>query len=257
MGGSPLRYVVLSGVLHGALCVGFVGFATSRPRMTRPPVYRTHIVSFPGERGGAAALAATPPKTEPLKPQPSVAPKTEPREKPKEQVKASKPKKETTAVPATKKVKPPKPAAEKGAKNAKETKDSNGAKEDRRTGGFKGKVEAPAARPTTLPGGGSGSIGVDAADFTYSYYLVTIQDKIAREWDPPPGLAAGATLVAVVHFQIERDGRIVRAEVETPSGVSLFDATALRAVQRAELPRLPEEFRDGTLGVHFQFEFTP
>jgi TonB family protein len=250
VGDSPFRYVVISAVLHGIVCAGFVGFASTRPRPTRPPIYRARIVTLPGQAGGAARLS-TAPAPEPAKPKPPPTveqKKPEPKPQPKEQIKTAKPKKETTPVPATKKDKP-KPAAKE-----EETK---GIREDRRTGGFKGKIEAPAATPTTLPGGGSGSIGVDATDFTFSYYLVTIQNKIAEKWDPPAGLTPGATLIAVIHFYIERDGRVVRAEVEVPSSIPMFDATALRAVERAQLPPLPEEFRDGTLGVHFQFEFTP
>lgn len=263
MGDNLIRYVIASALLHVAVSGGYVGFASSQPKATRPPIYKARVVSLPGPKGAAGASLAmpapepakpqvTPPKPEVEKPKPPV------KEPPKEQVRTAKPKKETQSVPAPAKSKTKKVPETNGKPDAKSTKDEPGVQEDRRTGGFKGKrVEAPAATPTSLPGGGSASIGVDATDFTFSYYLVTIQNKIAGEWDPPPGLAPGTTLLSVIYFQIERDGRIVRPEVETSSGVPVFDETARRAVQRAALPPLPDEFGDERLGVHFQFEFTP
>jgi TonB family protein len=245
VGGSLARYLVASAVLHVAVSGSYLGFASSRPKMTRPPVYRARVVSLPGPRGPAANLAM---------PEPAAPQKKEP---PKEQVKTAKPRRETTRVPSREKEKKPKAAETAGERSARAKTETKGLREDRRTGGMKGKIEAPAGAPTALPGGGSASLGVDAADFTFSYYLSTIQNRIAAEWDPPAGLAAGAPHFAVILFQIEKDGRIVRPEVETSSGVPYFDETARRAVQRAQLPPLPEEFGDERLGVHFQFEYTP
>jgi TonB family protein len=246
VGDSLTRYIVVSLVLHGIVSGGVAGFASIRPKVKAPPIYKARIVSLAGPRGAAAATVA-PPVVAPPKPAPA-PPKEAPKPKPKakEQVKTAKETKATRPVPS--KTAPPKGKPQ-------ETVD---APADRRTGGFKGKkVEEPAAPATQLPGGGSATIGVDATDFTFSYYLVTVQNNIAKEWDPPVGIVGEGTVFAVIYFQIERDGRIVRPEVETSSGVSLFDETARRAVQRAVLPPLPSEFGDERLGIHFQFAYTP
>ncbi len=245
MGDSLTRYIVVSVVLHAAISGGVAGFATIHPKPKAPQIYKARIVTLPGPRGASAASVA-PPVVEPPKPAPAppkeVA-KPKPKPKAKEQVKTAKETKATRPVPS-------KTAPPKG-----KTKEETDARPDRRTGGFKGKVEAPAAPATSLPGGGSATLGVDATDFTFSYYLVTVQNNIAKEWDPPAGIVPEGGLFAVIYFQIERDGRIVRPEVETSSGVPLFDETARRAVQRAVLPPLPSEFNEERLGVHFQFEY--
>jgi TonB family protein len=207
-------------------------------------------VSLPGPKGAAAALALPAPAPETPAPAP-VTPEPAPpkkQEAPKQQVKTTK---KTTPT------KPAPPEKEKKKKPEPKGKREESVPQDARTGGFKGKIETPAAPATALPGGGAASIGIDATDFTFSYYLVTIQNAIAREWSAPAGLTPGTPLLAVVYFQIERDGRIVRPTVETGSGVALYDKLALRAVERAKLPPLPAEFAGGTLGVHFQFEYAP
>lgn len=86
---------------------------------------------------------------------------------------------------------------------------------------------------------------------------MTIQNAIAREWNAVGAAAHAGDLYAVVYFQIERDGRIVRPEIESSSGDALFDQAAVRAVQRASLPPLPAEFAESLLGIHFQFEYAP
>jgi TonB family protein len=234
------RYLVMSVILHGMVTGGVAGFSMQRPKLTMPEHTRARIVQLPGSRMATSSVAV-PPAPTPAAPTPA-PPKSEP--KPQEQVKTQKKKPETKPAPPSKKTPEKKPEPETKGQ----------VREDPRTGGSKGKIESPAAPPSLLPGGGAASIGVDAADFTYSYYLVTIQNSVAREWSAPAG--QGARL-AVIYFTIERDGRIVRPTVETSSGDALFDRTALRAVERAHLPPLPEEFADRTLGIHFQFEYAP
>lgn len=242
-----MRYVVLSGVFHVALTGGFAGIAMSRPAFKPPSSMRAHVVQLPGPRAATRSLIEAPAQTAlttPAPPPKEAAP-------PEEQVKTAKKKPETKPAPPEKKKK------KEAEKPKPETPTKGAVKEDPRTGGFKGKVVSPAAPPSLLPGGGAASLGVDADDFTFSYYLVTIQNAVAREWSSPASAASGQERFAVIFFQIERDGRIVRPTIETKSGDDLFDRSALRAVERASLPPLPEEFADRTLGVHFQFEYAP
>src|SRR5262245_4854583 len=185
------RYIVVSVVLHALASGGVAGFAAMRPKPAPPTIFKTHIVSLPGPKGGPARVPAPEPaKVAPPTPPAPVKEAPKPKPPPKEQIKKSKETKATTPVPTKKKVVDETPKEEPKAPP------------DRRTGGFKGKtVETPAAPATQLPGGGSATVGVDATDFTFSYYLVTVQDKIAREWDAPAGIE-GARVV-VIYFQIE------------------------------------------------------
>jgi protein TonB len=237
------RYMIVSLLLHVAATGGLLGMTAWRPTPPpRPDFMKARVVSLPGSKSATSVL--TPGQDRPAPAAAAVAP-PKPAPKPAEQVRTEKKKPQTKPAPPSKKpAAKPKPEPTRGA-----------VREDPRTGGFKGKVDAPAAPPTLLPGGGAASLGIDAADFTFSYYLVTIQNSVAREWSPPAGVANGAELFTVIYFQIERDGRIVRPTIETKSGDDLFDRTALRAVERATLPPLPDEFADGILGVHFQFEY--
>jgi TonB family protein len=124
---------------------------------------------------------------------------------------------------------------------------------------------APAATPATTTleparvgaAGLVGSMGVDAADFPFSYYLSAVRDRIAANWQPPAGLATGgAPLKATVYFRIVRSGNVVGARLETASGTEYFDRAALRAVMLSDpMPPLPAGFPEGDLGVHFGFEW--
>ncbi|MFN0151511.1 MAG: TonB family protein [bacterium] len=247
MGDSFVRYMVISAVFHVGLTGGFAGIAMSRPTPAPRTAIKARVVNLPGPRAVARTVVDAAPQTALAAPAPPPK-QAAPRE---EQVKTAKKAPETKPAP-------PKKEKKKEAEKPKPQPQTKGSvKEDPRTGGFKGKVVSPAAPPSLLPGGGAASLGVDSDDFTFSYYLVTIQNSVAREWSSPASVAAGQERFTVIYFQIERDGRIVRPTIETKSGDDLFDRTALRAVERASLPPLPDEFADRTLGVHFQFEYAP
>lgn len=119
---------------------------------------------------------------------------------------------------------------------------------------------APLALPRSPMGaaGLSGDATVDAANFEFSYYLVLVRNRIASNWSPPSGMAAGGAPVrSVVYFRIERDGSLSGVRMEAPSAAEFFDRSSLRAVQLSDpMPPLPEGFKGGSLGVHFGFEYT-
>ena len=101
-----------------------------------------------------------------------------------------------------------------------------------------------------------GSMGVDAADFPFSYYLSLVRDRIAGNWQPPSGLGSGEIAQAVVYFKIARSGAVTDVRLETPSTADFFDRAALRAVVLSNpMPPLPAGFPGGDLGVHFGFEW--
>jgi TonB family protein len=102
----------------------------------------------------------------------------------------------------------------------------------------------------------SASASVDG-DFRFAYYLAAIRNKIGSRWVPPPGVESrGRPVRATLYFRIHRDGQISVAQVETSSGMSYFDQTAMRALLAATpLPPLPAGYSDNYLGVHFGFEY--
>ncbi len=102
---------------------------------------------------------------------------------------------------------------------------------------------------------GLGSAVLEGRGLEGSYYVDLILQKIKESWRNP---VRGSLLKATIYFRILRDGRIIESQVEIPSGVSIFDQSALRAVISASpLPPLPSQFTSEYLGVHLEFEYTP
>lgn len=105
------------------------------------------------------------------------------------------------------------------------------------------------------PGEGIGSAVLEGKGLENSYYVDLMLQKIKESWRNP---VKGGLLKATVYFKIQRDGKIIDAEVEIPSGVSIFDQSAVRAVISASpLPPLPSQFTSEYLGVHLEFEYIP
>ncbi|HEY7700296.1 MAG TPA: energy transducer TonB [Vicinamibacteria bacterium] len=113
---------------------------------------------------------------------------------------------------------------------------------------------AGAAGPPGLGLGGAGGGSPFDQDFEYAYYVQQMLTKIHQRWQRT---AVRGTAVVIVRFTIARDGRVLDAEVETPSGVSILDRSALRAVMLADpLPPLPNSYPKDQVGVHLRFTYT-
>src|SRR6185436_8264623 len=104
---------------------------------------------------------------------------------------------------------------------------------------------------STGGGPGSGST-LDVADFCCPDYIVTMLERIRASWQQQQGSSG----VVVVHFLIQRDGRLTNYEVVQSSGSSVLDLAALRAVaQTRQIPPLPAQFPNPTLGLRLYFEY--
>lgn len=104
---------------------------------------------------------------------------------------------------------------------------------------------------STGGGPGSGST-LDVADFCCPDYIVTMLERIRRNWFQQQS----STGICVVKFVIQRDGTISEHEVDRSSGSPVLDLASLRAVvQTKGLPPLPAQFPNPTLTVKLNFEY--
>jgi len=88
----------------------------------------------------------------------------------------------------------------------------------------------------------------DTPDFTYGYYIDQMLAQLSRNWNRP---LVGSGVEAMIHFRIERGGKIFDIQIVRSSGINAFDLAALRAVQASSpLPPLPRAFREDSLGVN-------
>jgi len=215
--------VLGSAVVHVGLVAGLISVR-----------HRPSIV-IPGP--DVVQVALLEPAAPPVTPPPAVKPPEKPRERPAEKAPAVTPTEEQGVKLAPRKV-PEKPAEKPREPERRE--------------------EPPAALPYAAVGspGLKGQVAVDAPDFEFTYYLVLVRNKIASNWAPPAGLAAGAPVRAVVMFRIGRGGEVAGVQLESTSGIEFFDRTAVRAIVLSDpLPPLPLAYTGADLGVHFGFEY--
>jgi TonB family protein len=102
--------------------------------------------------------------------------------------------------------------------------------------------------------GGGGGVGprLDVLNFCCPQYLVTMQDRVLRNWESRQQ-SLGTTGVV---FVVQRDGSLTDVAVEKTSGNAQLDFLATRAlVLTRQLPPLPAEYPNQTLRVHLTFEY--
>jgi len=103
----------------------------------------------------------------------------------------------------------------------------------------------------SVPVGGAGVIALEGGDFPYTLYIDRMKTLIGTHWFRPQ-VTAGPT--TIVHFVIDRDGKIRDATIETGSGDGTFDRAALRAIlESSPLTPLPFGYTGTYLGVRLIF----
>lgn len=215
--------VAASALVHVLLLVGLFAFQSRAPRlMMGPEVIQLALLEPTSMSRPVAAAAPTPPPVE------KTAPKIEAEKG--TGVKLAPPPKPKAKPETT----PPKPAPTEPSPPL-------------------ALASAPMGRA-----GLSGDVAVDAGNFEFNYYLLLLRNRIAQNWSPPAGLVAGAQPIrAVVFFQVDREGRVRNARIESPSGSEFFDRSAQRAIVLSDpLPPLPAGYTGSQLGVHFGFDYT-
>lgn len=213
-----------------------------------PPEKTAFVVTLgsPGPRtgginqmGGRAIEKVAPPAPKPEPPKavetpPPITPKmTLPDPKPRE---APKPRETATPKPAETAVTRPPDAGEQI--QAGSTKVDTGA----RGTGF----------GLSSGGGGIGSaVRLDVTDFCCPEYIAQVVTRIDEVWARKQGRLGQS----VIRFTIHRDGTVDPVGILRRSGHAPLDVAALRAVQQAQLPRLPAAFQKDTLVVDLTFEY--
>lgn len=102
-------------------------------------------------------------------------------------------------------------------------------------------------------GGGSGSGSyLDVGDFCCPDYIAIMVQRVQANWNSQ----AETPAEVFIKFTIQKDGTISEAQIERPSQYQILNINALRAVMGAkQLPPLPAQFPNQTLGVHLQFQY--
>jgi TonB family protein len=102
-------------------------------------------------------------------------------------------------------------------------------------------------------GGGSGSGSyLDVGNFCCPDYIAIMVQRIQANWNSQSEVPGEV----FIKFTIQRDGTITEPQVERASPYQVLNINALRAVVGTkQLPPLPAQFSNATLGVHLQFEY--
>ncbi len=226
--------IILSVLLHAAITAIAVYAALHHPPPQEVQMVNIRLAPMtpanvaPARKGTPAAPKPVPKLTEP---QPIV-------EKPKAPVIAKPSKKTAPTSPfgkSTKKgadvIPPPPPTTVHG------TATGTGA------GGATGVADVPI--------GSAGVTGIEG-DFPYTLYIERMKQLIGTHWFRPQ-VAPGTT--TTIYYEIQRDGTIRNAKIETASGNGMADRAALRAILEASpLPPLPFGYGGTYLGVHLTFK---
>lgn len=102
-------------------------------------------------------------------------------------------------------------------------------------------------------GGGAGGVQLDVVgNFCCPEYIVTMKSMIEQNWNRQQGVIGLTTM----KFTIQRDGSIQDIQVEKPSGFTVLDVEANRALLRTmRLKPLPRAYSNPTLTVHLGFAY--
>lgn len=122
-----------------------------------------------------------------------------------------------------------------------------------KTGESRPAPTASLGQPTGSPSG-VGALTLDVSDFPYAWYLRTVLQKVAVQWQHQNQVKE-PDQKPIVFVEIQRDGSIQTPRIDKSSGNALYDQAALRAVMEASpFPPLPEDWTRPSLRVKFRFE---
>ena len=218
--------ILFSFIIHGLLITAFLLFSLVTSRKVSVPIsYQVMLVSAP-----TAVDQALPQEAQSASPKPVEAPEQK-KISPKVPAAAPRGKLQTTksAMPDL--------GASKAAQKKIEQQPDASTETD--------KPEAPSvpAAPVGTAANKEG-VAVSAGQQNQlpglSSYLPLVREKIARNWNPPPGVREAKSKVM---FRILRSGRVGEVKLQESSGNFYFDQAANRSIlSSSPFPQLPDEY---------------
>lgn len=117
--------------------------------------------------------------------------------------------------------------------------------------------DAPAAVTPIFekPGSGGAGVGMNSAfGNQFGAYADLVVQRVTQKWDTS-GLAGQHLPMAVITFDIMRDGSVKNPQIAQRSGNSTLDYSALRAVSDAgPFPPLPPNYNGSSTSVELRFQ---
>lgn len=109
---------------------------------------------------------------------------------------------------------------------------------------------------STAVGIGAG-LGGGGTFHPYAWYYNQIKSAIYEVWQQPSSLVGKKGLVTTVEIRVQRDGRITRKKIASPSGNAQMDDSVLRALESVNrFPELPAGFGGLYKDITIDFELT-
>ncbi len=101
-------------------------------------------------------------------------------------------------------------------------------------------------------GGSSNSLNLSQLDIAFIEYYNSVGSMIRSEWSFPGQAVPG--LQAIIAIKIAQDGKVLALRVELTSGNTLFDSSAVRAVEKVgDFPPLPKDLKGEFLEIGIRF----
>jgi len=101
-------------------------------------------------------------------------------------------------------------------------------------------------------GGRSSSVNINQLDIAFIEYYNTVGSMVRSEWIFPGQAVPG--LQAIVTIKIAPNGELLAMRVERASGNTLFDQSAVKAVEKVgDFPPLPEDIDEEYLEIGIRF----
>jgi TonB family protein len=100
---------------------------------------------------------------------------------------------------------------------------------------------------------GDGSFGT-----RFPQYVTTMVRAITLEWEKENivQVSRGTSPRVYVKFTIGKRGEVSNLEIDQPSGSAQLDGSGKRAVAKANIPPLPQEYSGSSVDVRFYFEYS-
>ena len=88
-----------------------------------------------------------------------------------------------------------------------------------------------------------------------TFWINRVLANIATKWDPPSRPSGSREILAIIHFRVGRNGRIiVDPDTRSSSGNRRYDDAAVRAILSGQpFPPLPQAYPGSTLGISLGF----